>query len=208
MDGAEHAIRCTREPVQRTGLSGRSRATVGTGATVLITAESAGGGICMKSCANAILKMVSVLLVGAVVTGCTARAATPGEPFAQPEHSADSSPPTSGPTALPTELAAMGTPAASTSASAGCDTREMFDIALPSDPPAATSYGAKTPLDAAAQFIAQDRQPGYGSADTMWTTVSNGPSQVELISETGATLLVVQLPDRSWTVLSGERCSR
>ena len=189
MDGAEHAIRCTREPVQRTGLSGRSRATVGTGATVLIKPESVGGGICIKSCANAIVKMVSVLLVGAVVTAAPlgrqrlANRRTTGALCGQ-------LPPTSGPTALPTELAAMGTPAASTSASAGCDTREMFDIALPSDPPAATSYGAKTPLDAAAQFIAQDRQPGYGSADTMWTTVSNGPSQVELISETGATLLV------------------
>lgn len=51
------------------------------------------------------------------------------------------------------------------------------------------------------------RPPGYGSDDTVWATTGTEPSNVEFRSDDGIVLQVTQLPDLSWLVVGGERCT-
>lgn len=162
----------------------------------------------MSGMACAASKGIGVLVAGAVLASCAGGPASAGLSVTVKGSSgrAADSPGSTGSSAAG---AAIGTTLAPTSlsaaSSAGCELKEAFAGSLASYVPRPEPYGAKTPRDAA-KSTQWGRPPQYGSAETAWTTVSSRPSSVKLGSENGTTLVVVQLPDRSWVVLSGERC--
>lgn len=145
---------------------------------------------------------IGVLVVGLALVGCAAAAPVTTVPAAE----GDSPEPSATTTHSPiTTQAVVDTGSAPPTPSTTCANGEGFDISLPSYQPRPEPYGAATPGDAA-RSTQWGRPAQYGSLDTVWTTVTSSPSSVELSSGEGATLVVVQLTDRSWFVLSGERC--